>query len=80
MAKAAGAHAAVVAANIRTLIEGGGELATYTAPAPGISLPLGPGGGASYAAGVGVLGAEQTARLKGTHLKVDSYTEMFGLA
>lgn len=79
MAKAAGEHAELTAANIRTLVEGGTELATYEPAAPGISLPLGPGGGASYAAGVGVLGAEQTARLKGTHLRVDSYAKLFGL-
>jgi len=79
MAKAAGDHAAVVAANIRTLVEGGTELAAYEPAPPGISLPLGPGGGASYAPSMGVLGAEQTSRLKGAHLRVDTYRKLFRL-
>lgn len=79
MAKAAGQHAEIVAANIRMLISGGAELTTYQPAAPGISLPLGPAGGASYAAEVGVLGAEQTASLKGAHLRMDSYLTLLGL-
>ncbi|WP_261557802.1 hypothetical protein [Frankia tisae] len=46
---------------------------------PGISLPLGPRGGASYAPSVGVLGAEQTSRLKGTTMRVESYIELLNL-
>lgn len=79
MAKAAGEHAELVAANIRTLVEGGNELVTYEPAAAGISLPLGPTGGASYTATVGVLGATPTAQLKGTHLRLDAYTRLFGL-
>lgn len=79
MAKAAGQHAEVVAANIRTLIGGGAELTIYQPAAPGISLPLGAAGGASYSAEVGVLGAEQTSALKGTHLRMDSYLTLLGL-
>jgi NADH dehydrogenase FAD-containing subunit len=51
-AKQAGAafrHAGVVAANIRTLLAGGTELTGYEPGPPGIILPLGPKGGASYA-------------------------------
>lgn len=77
LAKAAGDHAQIVATNIRTLIAGGGELATYQPEPPGISLPLGPTGGASYRSDVGVLGAEQTSRLKGANLRIDSFTDMF---
>ncbi|TDC84912.1 FAD-dependent oxidoreductase [Actinomadura sp. 7K507] len=53
-AKQAGAatgHAAVIAAGIRTLLDGGDELAAYRPGPPGIVLPLGPGGGATYAPG-----------------------------
>lgn len=78
MAKAAGQHAEVVAANIRTLIAGGNDLTGYRAAEPAIALPLGPTGGASYAPGVGLLGAAQTAQIKGTHLRVDVYAELFG--
>ncbi len=49
-ASAAMAHAEVVAANIRALL--GGEATTpYEPGPPGIVLPLGPGGGATYAPG-----------------------------
>ncbi|MDS0135827.1 MULTISPECIES: FAD-dependent oxidoreductase [unclassified Amycolatopsis] len=79
MAKSAEQQAAVVAANIRTLIEGGTELATYTPASPGIALPLGPHGGASYNETVGVLGAEATSKIKGTSLRVESYLELLNL-
>ncbi|NLU76224.1 FAD-dependent oxidoreductase [Streptomyces sp. HNM0575] len=79
LAKAAGEHAAVVAHNIGTLIRGSGELITYTPAAPAISLPLGPGGGASYSPDRGVLGPEATSRLKGRDLRVGPYTTLFGL-
>ena len=77
-AKAAGQHAEVVAATIRTLVTGDGEVATYTPGPAGISLPLGPTGGATYSPATGVLGAETTARLKGADLRVDSYAKLFG--
>jgi NADH dehydrogenase FAD-containing subunit len=79
MAKAAGEHAAVVVANIKALIQGG-DLVGYTPAPPGISLPLGPTGGASYAEDRGMLGAEMTAQVKGADLRVTSYLEIFGLA
>ncbi|WP_028923550.1 FAD-dependent oxidoreductase [Pseudonocardia acaciae] len=80
MAKAAGEHAEVVAGNIRTLISGGDRLAGYRPGGPAISLPLGPAGGASYAPGVGLLGAEDTARLKGADLRTGPLRETFGQA
>jgi NADH dehydrogenase FAD-containing subunit len=79
MAKAAALQAEVVATNIRTLIEGGEALITYQPGPPGISLPLGPRGGASYAHGMGTLDAETTSRLKGADMKVASYVTLFGL-
>jgi NADH dehydrogenase FAD-containing subunit len=79
MAKAAGQHAEVAATNIRTLIQGGEDLLAYRPGPPGISLPLGPKGGASYAPGTGVLGAETTSRLKGADLRIDSYLELLRL-
>lgn len=79
MAKAANDHAAVVAANITALVEGG-ELTAYAPSRPGIALPLGPAGGASYTHEHGLLGPEVTARIKGADLRVGSYLEMFGLA
>lgn len=78
MAKAAGLHAEVAAANIRALIEGGGPLTAYEPAPAGIALPLGPKGGASYVPGRGILDAETTSRLKGTDLRVDSYVALFG--
>ena len=79
MAKAAGDHAEVVAANIRTLVQGGDELRAYEPAGPGISLPLGPRGGATYAAGMGLLDAETTAQIKGADLRVGPMAEALGL-
>jgi NADH dehydrogenase FAD-containing subunit len=79
MAGAAAQHAEVVAANIRARIKGGGERATYEPGPPGISLPLGPTGGASYAPHLGVLDAERTAQLKSTDLKLGLYLGLLGL-
>lgn len=78
MARAAGMQADVVAANIRALVEGG-ELTAYRPASPGISLPLGVRGGATYQEGIGVLGAERTAELKGADLRTAAYVELLGL-
>lgn len=78
MAKAAELHAKVVAATIRARLTGG-EPATYTPGPPGISLPLGPNGGASYRHATGILGPEQTAQLKGNHLRVENYRTLLNL-
>jgi NADH dehydrogenase FAD-containing subunit len=75
----AGQHAEVVVTNIKALIEGAGELATYQAAPPIILLPLGPAGGVSQLPGAGVLGPETTAQYKGNDLFVGRYVEMFGL-
>ncbi|TCP47369.1 NADH dehydrogenase FAD-containing subunit [Tamaricihabitans halophyticus] len=79
LAKAAGEHARLVAANIRTLLAGGTELDIYQPGGASIALPLGPAGGAAYTPEVGVLGAEQTAEIKGAHLGVDDVRITFGL-
>jgi NADH dehydrogenase FAD-containing subunit len=79
LAKSAGDHAEVIVANIRTLLEGEGELRTYTPAGPMISLPLGPNGGASYADGMGMLDAATTSEIKGSHMMVANYEELFDL-
>ncbi|UUV33524.1 FAD-dependent oxidoreductase [Amycolatopsis roodepoortensis] len=76
LAKVAGDHAEVVVANIRALVEGG-ELRAHTPGGPMISLPLGPSGGATYAEEVGILDAATTAEIKGSHMMVSRYDELF---
>lgn len=80
MAKAAELHAEVVAGAIRAETTGHGEPPTYRPAGPGMSLPLGSRGGASYNEQVGVLGAAPTAQLKGSHLRIDRYRTILGLA
>ncbi|MCI2417817.1 FAD-dependent oxidoreductase [Saccharopolyspora sp. K220] len=80
MAKAAGEHAETAAKNIRSLIDGSRHLATYTAAAPAIALPLGPDHGASYAPEVGVLAAEATSQIKGRTLRTETYEALLGHA
>lgn len=80
LAAAAGAHAEVVAANIRSLIAGDGTLRTYEGRPPGIALPLGPTGGASYLASMGgLLDSATTSELKGADLLVSRYAELLGV-
>ena len=70
-ADAALAHAGVVAANIRSLIEGGSPEATYTPKPEHVVLPLGPDGGAAQVLRDGVrvvVGPEETVRMKGEDL------------
>ncbi|MBB2945585.1 NADH dehydrogenase FAD-containing subunit [Actinoplanes lutulentus] len=79
MARNAGQHAEVVAANVRARILGQGDPVAYEPAADAIVLPLGPAGGASYEASVGVLGAADTARFKSTFY-LERYREMLGTA
>ncbi|ANN16740.1 pyridine nucleotide-disulfide oxidoreductase [Amycolatopsis orientalis] len=79
LAKVAGDHAEVVVANIRALIEGG-ELRTHTPGAPMISLPLGPSGGATYTVETGILDAATTSEIKGSHMMVSRFEELFNVA
>jgi apoptosis-inducing factor 2 len=72
-------QAEVVVANIRALTEGR-ELKNYEPAPPAIVIPLGPIGGASELPGQDeIAGAEQTAAIKGTHLFIERYRELFGL-
>jgi NADH dehydrogenase FAD-containing subunit len=73
-------QAEVVVANIRALAEGG-ELKAYEPSPPAIVIPLGPNGGASELPGQDeIAGSEQTAAIKGSHLFIERYRELFGLA
>jgi apoptosis-inducing factor 2 len=77
---AAGRHAEVVASNIRALIEDSDELVAYQPAPPLILLPLGPTGGVSQLPGQeDFAGPEMTAQIKGQHMFVDRYAEMFNL-
>jgi len=81
-ASAAQAHATVVAANIRALIEGREPTATYAAAPERIVLPLGPEGGSSQVVEADgtrrVLGPQETSALKGADLFSADIAELFG--
>ncbi len=83
-ATAARAHAEVVAANIRSVIEGGEPTATYHAAAELFVLPLGPEGGASQLVDADgtrrVLGPVETSRIKGADLFSGAMASFFGTA
>ncbi len=79
MAGIAGRQAAVVAANIRALITGEGELENNAPFPPMIAIPLGPDGGAGFL-GDGVAGAAAIAELKGRHMLVDGIAAFFDAA
>jgi len=79
MAGIAGAQAKVLAANLRALITGTGELTSYETFPPLIAIPLGPEGGAGFI-GDGVADAATIADLKGRHMLIDSYASLFDAA
>jgi NADH dehydrogenase FAD-containing subunit len=80
MAGFAGAQAGVVAASIRALITGEGELGSYTAFPPVILVPLGPAGGAGQLPGVeGIVGADVASERKGRSMGVDHFASLFDL-
>jgi NADH dehydrogenase FAD-containing subunit len=79
MAGIATKQAGVVAANIRALITGTGELASWETFPPMIAIPLGPAGGSGFV-GDGVADAATIAELKGRHMLVDSYASLFDAA
>jgi len=76
MAGIATQQAGVVAANVGTLIAGGGELTSWETFPPLIAIPLGPEGGAGFI-GDGVADAATIAELKGRHMLLDTYAELF---
>jgi len=78
-AGAAGRQAQVVAANIRALITGDGELARYEQTPPSIIVPVGPEGGAGQRHGSDdLVPAETVAELKGRDMMVDRFAELLG--
>ena len=80
MAGIARVQAGVVAANVRALALGEGELARYERFPPAIALPLGPGGGAGQFPGQdGIVGPETVAEVKGRDMMVGGLAEVLGL-
>ena len=80
MAAAAGRQAAIVAANIAALASGSPERAVYQPAGAGIGVPIGPTGGAGQFPGHSeVVGREVIADIKGRHMMVDRFAELFGL-
>ena len=87
VAGAASRQAAIVAANIRALIEAGPdagagepELSWYEAAPPGIVVPIGPEGGSGQRPGrEELLPPEMVAELKGRDMMVARYAEMLGV-
>jgi apoptosis-inducing factor 2 len=75
-AGAANRQAGVVAANIRSLITGEGELTSWETLPPIIVIPLGPEGGAG-SLGDGVIDAATTAELKGRDMGSGHYAAFF---
>jgi hypothetical protein len=68
-----------VAANIRALITGTGELTSYETFPPMIAIPLGPEGGAGLL-GDGVADAATIADLKGRHMGAGHFEALFDTA
>ena len=76
----AGQHGDLVAANIRTLITGQGELVEAQVTSPSIILPLGPEGGAGQRPNQEeLLGPEAVAQIKGRDMMIDRYAEKLGV-
>ena len=81
MAGFAGAQAALLAANIRTLITGEGELTKYERWPTAIVVPLGPEGGAGQLPGHdGIAGPEMASGIKGRAMLVDDNAALFETA
>jgi NADH dehydrogenase FAD-containing subunit len=76
MAGIASKQAEVVAANVRALIAGEGELTSWETFPPLIAIPLGPEGGAGFM-GDGVADAATIADVKGRHMIIDHYASLF---
>ncbi len=79
MAGVATAQAEVVAANVRALIAGTGELTSWATYPPMIAIPLGPEGGSGFI-GDGVADSATIAELKGRHMLIDTYASLFDAA
>src|SRR5262249_43955515 len=72
----AGRQAEVVAANIRVMITGEGELTAYEGKPVMVVIPLGPEGGASQLVDA-IHGADFTAQVKGRAMLIDSLVASF---
>lgn len=80
MAGIAARQAKVVAANIRSLITGTGDLVPHEPSAPGIIVPIGPQGGSGQRPGSDELvAAELVAEIKGRDLMVDRFADLLGV-
>jgi NADH dehydrogenase FAD-containing subunit len=80
MAAIAGRQAAVAAANILALVDGG-ELQQFVSSGPAIAVPIGPNGGAGQFPGRDdIVGPEVISEVKGQALNVDRFAERFNLA
>ena len=76
----AGRHGDLVAANLRTLITGQGELVKAHVAPPAIILPLGPEGGAGQRSDQEeLLGPEAVAQIKGRDMMIDRFAEKLGV-
>jgi len=76
----AGRHGDLVAANIRTLITGQGELVEAQVAPPAIILPLGPEGGAGQRPDQEeLLGPAAVAEIKGRDMMIHRYAEKLGV-
>jgi apoptosis-inducing factor 2 len=79
MAGIATTQAELVAANIRALITGTGELTSWQRFPPVIAIPLGPEGGAGFL-GDGVADRATIAEVKGRDMLVERYAALFDAA
>jgi NADH dehydrogenase FAD-containing subunit len=81
MAGFARRQAVTVANNINALAQGQSDLDHYESMGVAIAVPIGPTGGAGQFPGQEeVVGPEIVAEVKGRHLMVDQFGELFGLA
>lgn len=81
MAGFAGHQAVTVAANIKALAAGSADLVDYHSVGTAIVIPIGPGGGAGQFPGQDeIVGRDIVSTVKGRHMMVDRYAELFGLA
>jgi apoptosis-inducing factor 2 len=80
MAGIAGRQAQLAAGNIRALITGDGELASYQPSPPVIIVPIGPEGGSGQLPGSDDLATpERVAQAKGRDMMVGRFTELLGI-
>jgi NADH dehydrogenase FAD-containing subunit len=79
MAGIAMRQAQLVAGNIRALIAGDGDLASYEPSPPSIIVPIGPQGGCGQRAGSDdLVTAEFVAQAKGRDMMIDRFVEILG--